>query len=291
MNNDRLIIEEKTRAIGDFLVGRYLPTREKRAVGPFVFLDRMGPITLSPGKYFDVDQHPHIGLCTLTYLIDGEIQHKDSTGADQTVRPGDVALMSSGRGVAHTERTPDLLRNGQSPLSMHGYQIWLALPKEKEDMLPRFDFVHSSDLPSIQSGKNTIKLVAGEALNMKSPLPVHSPMHLLDISAVDGGEISSLKDIAGESAYLIVEGGLEISGEKVGVGNMVIPDSKDCEAVKFLPGSRVIVFGGEPLPEKRLLFWNFVSSDRNKIEEAKKLWADKKFPKVAGDDTYIPLPE
>jgi len=147
MANNSLLVNERQNDLGNFTVGRLLPFRKKRQVGPFTFIDHMGPSTIGPGKYLDVDQHPHIGLSALTYLFEGEIEHRDSIGSIQTIRPGDVGFMTAGNGVTHTERTPEVRRTGDN-FTMHGYQIWVALPKEKEEMAPRFDYYQSADIPS-----------------------------------------------------------------------------------------------------------------------------------------------
>ena len=174
MANNKMVVEERSRDIGNFVVGRLLPFRKKRQVGPFTFIDHMGPSHIGPGKYMDVDQHPHIGLSTLTYLLEGQVVHRDSTGAVQVIRPGEVGFMTAGKGVAHTERTPLPLRDGQKH-AVHGYQVWVALPKEAEEMEPRFDFVPKDQLPHWKEGKLDMTLVAGKAFGRRSPLKVLFP--------------------------------------------------------------------------------------------------------------------
>ena len=159
MANNKLLVDERQTNLGNFMVGRLLPFRKKRQVGPFTFIDHMGPATLGNGKYVDVDQHPHIGLSTLTYLFEGEIEHRDSIGSVKVIRPGDVGFMTSGKGVTHTERTPKN-RRGPQEFKLHGYQIWVALPKEKEEMEPRFDFYPEDQIPIWEAGDLQFKLVA-----------------------------------------------------------------------------------------------------------------------------------
>ncbi|MFK8044825.1 MAG: pirin family protein [Crocinitomicaceae bacterium] len=169
MGNNKLIVEEKQADLGNFMVGRLLPFRKKRQVGPFTFIDHMGPAKLGNGNYVDVDQHPHIGLSTLTYLFEGEIEHKDSIGSHQVISPGDVGFMTAGSGVTHTERTPED-RRGTEEFTMHGYQIWVALPKRKAEMDPEFKFYSSSEIPKWTENGLTIKLVAGNAFGRSAPL-------------------------------------------------------------------------------------------------------------------------
>ena len=180
MSNIGMIIEERSRDIGDFLVGRLLPFRKKRMIGPFIFIDHMGPTRLGPKKYMDVDQHPHIGLSTLTFMLEGELMHEDSLGTQQLIRPGSVNWMTAGKGVSHTERTPEHLRNGKT-FTAHGYQIWVALPKHLEDMEPEFHHIEATDLPKWKEGDAEFTLVAGEGYGRRSPVPVHSPLFMVEI--------------------------------------------------------------------------------------------------------------
>lgn len=286
---NKLIVEERARDIGNFLVGRLLPFREKRQVGPFTFIDHMGPSSIAPGKYMDVDQHPHIGLSTLTYLLQGEIEHRDSTGAVQIVQPGDVGFMSSGSGVTHTERTPIRQRDGKT-YSMHGYQVWVALPKDLEEMQPTFQFIPSSELPRWNQKDLMVTLVAGEAYGRISPLTVYSPLFMLDIFAENKADLEIHGQLEGEIAFVVVSGRVEDGAESIGEGQMLISKTNNECCVTLNAGTRLMLFGGEPLPEPRYLYWNFVSSSKERLEKAKIDWRDKKFPKVPGDNTYVPLP-
>lgn len=289
MANNKMVVEERQRDLGRFIVGRLLPFRQKRQVGPFTFIDHMGPVSLPPGQYFDVDQHPHIGLCTLTYLLEGEIEHRDSTGAVQVVTPGDVGFMSAGRGVAHTERTPAHLRNGNA-LRLHGYQVWVALPKEQEEMEPRFDFVPKDALPRWEDHGLHLALLAGQAFGRRSPLPVHSPLFMVEVVAERASELDIRGQLKGEIAVVVTQGAVEEGGETVRAGQMLISKTEDTCFLNLEAGTRLLLFGGEPLPEERLMYWNFVSSDKERLEKAKEDWRERRFPKVPGDETYIPLP-
>lgn len=289
MANNKMLVNERQRDLGNFMVGRLLPFREKRQVGPFTFIDHMGPAEIGPGNYFDVDQHPHIGLSTLTYLFEGSIEHRDSLGSVQVVSPGDVGFMTAGKAVTHTERTPPSLRNGKTH-TLQGYQIWVALPKDLELMEPRFDFYQASDLPRWQEGDCEITLVAGEAFGRKAPLEGYSPMFMVDIRATGKTSLDLGGYLQGEVAFVIAKGAVELEGEKVGQGQMLISKTREMCTVDLDVGTRLLLFGGEPLPEERYLLWNFVSSDRDRLKEAKKQWQEKKFPQVPGDTTYIPIP-
>ncbi|WP_420575453.1 pirin family protein [Ekhidna sp.] len=289
MSNTDMIIEERSRDIGDFLVGRLIPFRKKRMVGPFIFIDHMGPTTIKPGTYLDIDQHPHIGLSTLTYLFDGEARHQDSIGSDQHIKPGSVNWMTAGKGVTHTERTPAELRHGQQ-FTMHGYQIWVALPKEKEEMEPVFHHLDGAELPTWKDGTAHFKLVAGKGFGKESPLPVHSDLFMIEIETDDTYDLHVKDQLSGEIGFCIVEGSINACDQVVEKGNMLVSKTDNECGLQIAPNSRVLLFGGKPFPEERHIFWNFVSSSKEKIEEAKERWRNKQFPKVPNDDTYIPLP-
>lgn len=287
---NKLVVEERASDIGNFLVGRLLPFRQKRQVGPFTFIDHMGPATIGPGKYIDVDQHPHIGLSTLTYLFEGQIEHKDSTGAVQIIQPGDVGFMTSGSGVTHTERTPSQLRNGKESV-MHGYQIWVALPKDMEDSKPHFQYIASANLPRWTQGNLELTLVAGKAFGKESPLRVHSPLFMMDLFSPADHDLDLHGRFEGEIAFVVAKGEVSDGTDRIGQGQMLISKSEDQCKIKLTSGTRLMIFGGQPLPEPRYLYWNFVSSSKERLEQAKRDWRDKKFPKVPGDNTYVPLPQ
>lgn len=290
MSNTSLIIEERSRDIGDFLVGRLIPFRKKRMVGPFIFIDHMGPTELGPTNYMDVDQHPHIGLSTLTYLIEGELQHADSIGTDQLILPGSVNWMTAGRGVSHTERTPQESRDAGKVFTMHGYQIWVAMPKELEDIAPSFHHIPASELPSWEDDGAQFKLVAGKGYGKESPVPVHSDLFMIEIKTTQDYDLCVADHLKGEIGVTIVSGSVIACNDVITAGNMLVSKTEDVCNITIKAGSHVLLFGGEPLPEKRYIHWNFVSHSQEKIEVAKEAWINKTFPMMYGDDSYVKLP-
>ncbi|ARN78207.1 hypothetical protein BST97_09500 [Nonlabens spongiae] len=290
MSNTGLIIEERSRDIGDFLVARLIPFRKKRMVGPFIFIDHMGPAALGPDHYMDVDQHPHIGLSTLTYLMEGELMHEDGMGTKQLTLPGSVNWMVAGKGVTHTERTSQEARSQSKSFTMHGYQIWLALPKNLEDINPEFHHIPAEDLPTWQDQGADFKLVAGKGYGKESPVPVHSELFMIDVQTQQDYKLDIQDQLKGEIGITIVSGSVEACGNEVVAGNMLVSKVEDTCSVKIKKGSHVLLFGGMPFEEERHIYWNFVSHSKEKIEEAKKAWRNKTFPMMDGDDTYVPLP-
>ena len=289
MATRKILVEERSRDLGNFLVGRLLPFREKRLVGPFCFIDHMGPSQFGNGTYFDVDQHPHIGLCTLTYLIEGSITHKDSTGAEQDILPGSVNLMVSGKGVTHTERTPAAYRDGQIR-TIHGYQVWIALPVSHEEVDPSFTHIAADDLPRWKENGLEFTLVAGEGYGRKAPTPTFSPLFMVDISSTQAAELCINGELKGEIAIVVVKGSVTDGETEVNQGQMLISKVADECTITIAENSEVLLFGGEPFPEERFMFWNFISHSKELLEQAKSDWRERKFPKVLGDDTYVPLP-
>ncbi|THV57118.1 pirin family protein [Flagellimonas alvinocaridis] len=289
MSNIGLIIEERSRDIGDFLVGRLIPFRKKRMIGPFIFIDHMGPTQLGPQKYMDVDQHPHIGLSTLTFMLEGEIIHRDGMGTHQRIRPGSVNWMTAGKGVSHTERTPEDMRHGNE-FTAHGYQIWAALPKELENMEPQFHHIEGKDLPKWNDENAEFTLVAGEGYGKMSPVPAHSPLFMIEVKNAGAYSLNVNGKLKGEIGICIVEGSIEACGEVVEKGNILVSKVEDTCNIKLSPNTHLLLFGGEPFPEERHIFWNFVSSSKETIEQAKEAWKNKTFPMMTDDDTYVPLP-
>jgi len=290
MANNKLLINERQADLGNFMVGRLLPFRKKRQVGPFTFIDHMGPTELGNGKYVDVDQHPHIGLSTLTYLFEGEIEHRDSIGSVQIISPGDVGFMTAGSGVTHTERTPSNRRTKETFI-MHGYQIWVALPKDKEEIDPRFDYYHNTEIPTWKEDGLTFKLVAGNAFGKSAPLQGYSPLFMVDIHTKKATTINLKNQLKGEVAFVIVKGAITDQGETVKAGQMLISKTDEACEICLEADTQVLLFGGEALPKEHYLLWNFVSHSKERLQEAKKDWEDKEFPMVPEDDTYIPIPK
>lgn len=290
MSNNPLIINERQKDLGNFIVGRLLPFRKKRQVGPFTFIDHMGPNKMGNGNYIDVDQHPHTGLSTLTYLFEGEIEHKDSIGSHQIIKPGDVGFMTAGKGVTHTERTPKAKRDGRE-FNMHGYQIWVALPKKLEAMNPQFDYYPATDIETWKAGDLQLKLVAGNAFGKSAKLQGFSPLFMVDVLAEKENTLDLKDQLKGEVAFVIVKGSIKVGEEKVEAGQMLISKTDEQCSICLEEGSRLLLFGGEPLESEPLLMWNFVAHSKERLEEAKEDWVNRRFPKVDGDDTYIAFPE
>lgn len=289
MSNIDFIFEEKAADIGGFLVGRLLPFRQKRSIGPFVFIDHMGPACLADHENIDVGPHPHIGLSTLTYLFDGSIYHRDSLGTALEIKPGAVNWMTAGKGVVHSERTPEYLRTTDKFL--HGLQIWVALPKDLEFMEPEFHHIEASEIPSWQTDGLSYKLIAGELFGKKSPVPVYSKLYMLEIKNGEEEKVINLQhELFGESGLYILEGEIESKGFGYGAKQILI--TKDAHLCTFTmkPHTSVYIFGGEPFPEERFIYWNFVATSRETIDEAKARWINHEFPKVPDDDGYVPLP-
>lgn len=288
MSNLKLVLGERSTQIGNFKVGRLLPFREKRAVGPFVFIDHMGPANMGPDEIIDIGPHPHIGLSTLTYLFEGCILHRDSLGNALEIQPGEVNWMTAGKGIVHSERCPDRFR--KSGQRMHGLQIWVALPLDLEDCDPSFSHIEGGDLPVWKEKELQIKLIAGEAFGRKSPVPVYSPLYFIELIAEQDTRFEPGDALYGESGVYILEGQLSTEGQEFGPKQMLIADNSRLCAFELKQGSRVYIFGGESFPEERHIYWNFVSSRRERIEQAKQMWQTQKFPSIPGESGYIPLP-
>ncbi|TDE28274.1 pirin family protein [Flavobacterium ranwuense] len=289
MSNIKLIIEERPSNIGNFMVGRLLPFREKRMVGPFAFIDHMGPTCMSDYENLDVPPHPHIGLSTLTYLFEGSIMHKDSLGTEMEIKPGQINWMTAGKGIVHSERTPQYLRNSDKML--HGLQIWVALPKDLEEMEPSFFHVQEKEIPEWKLDNVSFKLIAGEVLGKKSAVPVYSPLYLLELKSTTRQTVTIGDHLFGESGLYILEGSIESEGNVFGPKQLLIAkDSKLC-TFEMAENTTIYIFGGEPFPEERIIYWNFVASSKELIEKAKEKWLAQTFDKVPGENEFVPLPE
>lgn len=290
-----MIIEPRTRDLGGFTVGRVLPYAKRRMVGPFIFLDEMGPADFKPGTGIDVRPHPHIGLATVTYLFNGEIRHRDNLGFDQVIRPGDVNWMTAGRGIVHSERTDEEPRaNGQK---MHGIQSWIALPEEAEETAPEFHHHPKASLPVIEKDGAVMRLIAGAAYGETSPVKTFSAMFYLGVEAQEGAAIDLPEDHE-ERALYIVDGGVTVDGERHDAGRMLVFNKNDNPEVRTTAASKLMLLGGAPLG-KRLIWWNLVASSQDKIDRAKADWRasaenefkDSAFSLPPGETEFIPLPE
>lgn len=289
MSNIALVIEERAADIGNFLVGRLLPFRQKRAVGPFVFIDHMGPAYLKDFQNLDVPPHPHIGLSTLTYLFEGAIMHKDSIGSEMEIKPGAVNWMTAGKGVVHSERTPEYLRTSEKKL--HGLQIWVALPIALEETEPSFSHTPAQEIPNWTADGLQFKLIAGEAFDKKSPVPVHSNLYFIEIKSKEKSTVNIGSHLFGESALYILEGYIESEGNRYDPKQILIAkDSRLCH-FEIGPETTVYIFGGIPFDEERFIHWNFVSSDKNRIAKAVEDWKNQSFPKVPGETEFVPIPD
>lgn len=293
MSNIDLIIQERAADIGNFMVGRLLPFRQKRAVGPFTFIDHMGPANMKKEENLDVPPHPHIGLSTLTYLFEGSIFHRDSLGNAIEITPGAVNWMTAGKGVVHSERTPDYLRGSEKVL--HGLQIWVALPKELEKTEPSFTHIEAGDIPRWNLGKAEVKLIAGKAFNRESPVPVHSELYFIEIKSTERQIINIGEQLYGESAMYILSGKIYADGYEYDPKQILVAKDATLCSFEMEADTTVYIFGGIPFEEERYIHWNFVNSDLKVIEQAREDWKSqnhKAFPKVPGDEEeYVPLPE
>ncbi|MGH7871547.1 MAG: pirin family protein [Candidatus Binatia bacterium] len=282
------VIVPRPRDIGGFEVRRVLPAPERRNVGPFVFFDQMGPAELAPGAGIDVRPHPHIGLATVTYLFAGTIIHRDSLGTVQAIEPGEVNWMTAGRGIAHSERSDTELRKQRQKL--YGIQIWVALPKQHEETAPDFTHYEAKTLPVIEGEGTTIRVIAGSLFGKQSPVKTLSSLFYADVSLRPGAAVS-LDNQHEERAIYLLEGSVEIGGQHFEPGRLLVFSSGDVISVKANSTAKVLLFGGEPLDGPRHLWWNFVSSSRERIEQAKTDWKTGRFAPVPGDAEFIPLPE
>lgn len=288
MSNLKLVIPERAANIGNFMVGRLLPFRQKRMVGPFAFIDHMGPVTLAEEEQLQMPPHPHIGLSTLTYLFDGVIVHRDSLGNEVEITPGGVNWMSAGKGVVHSERSPERLRGVRK--SLHGLQIWVALPQELEEMEPTFTHIGKENIPKWDFMGVSFALIAGEAMGKVSAVPVHSRLYLLELKTEVDQNVSIGNHLYGESGLYILEGSIISEGNTYASQQILIAKESGLCEFQLKAGSTVYIFGGEPFPEERHIFWNFVSSNKKRIEKASQDWKDQKFPKVPGETDFVPLP-
>ncbi len=276
--------------LGDgFMVRRMLPVLQARHVGPFVFYDHMGPVTFGAGNGMDVRPHPHIGLATVTWLFDGVIRHRDSLGSLADIRPGEVNWMTSGRGIAHSERTPPEARQGSQLL--HGIQVWVALPQADAEVAPEFHHHDRDALPRIRWPGAEAVLIAGTAYGERSPVKVFAPMFFLEVRLAAGIELALPTEHA-ERGVHVLEGAIRWGELEVGAQQMAVQAGPAAPALRAHAASRLMLFGGAPLDGERHLWWNFVASTRERIEQAKADWREGRFPKVAGDEQeFIPLPE
>lgn len=285
-----LVIDQRRRDLGGFEVGRVLPFAKRRTVGPFVFFDHMGPIEMAAGvpRSTDVRPHPHIGLSTVTYLFNGEMRHQDSLGSDVQIRPGEVNWMTAGRGISHSERFDGPLREHGG--LMHGIQAWVGLPDDQEEIAPAFAHHAGDDLPAIESAGLTGRLIAGEAFGARAKVKTHSPMFYAHWTLA-AGAVAGLPAEYPERAAYVAAGEIEVDGQAWRAGQMLVFAPGETVAIKAVQPSTVMVLGGEPIGP-RYIWWNFVSSSQERIEQAKADWSAGRFALPPHDhDELIPLPK
>ena len=283
------VITPSTHDIGAFDVRRTLPNKERTMVGPFIFVDQFGPAHFDIGQGMDVRPHPHINLATVTYLFEGAIDHRDSLGTWATIRPGACNLMTAGRGIVHSERTPAAERATGSPIS--GMQTWLALPDGKEEIDPAFEHVAKEDLPLIEDGKVSARVIMGTLWGATSPITQHAATIYADILMAAGASLP-IEAEADERAVLVAMGDATLDGEALDRYSLNILKPGQAMTLRAATDARVMLLGGEAFRTPRHLWWNFVSSSRDRINQAKHDWKDGNFPLVAGDsEEFIPLPD
>jgi redox-sensitive bicupin YhaK (pirin superfamily) len=280
-------IVPQPRDIGGFDVRRALPSIQKRMVGPFIFWDEFGAVDFPPGGGIDVRPHPHIGLATVTYVFEGEIMHRDSLGTVIAIRPGEMNLMTAGRGIVHSERTPPALRAAGHRL--HGIQAWIALPLRDEECAPSFAHFGAAELPLLVDGGASLHLIAGEAGGARSPVATGLPMIYADAKLAAGATLQFDAHYA-ERAVYTVSGEIEIAGQRCAPSQMLVLKPGAAVTIRAVSAARCMLLGGEPADGPRHLWWNFVSSRRERIEQAKQDWVADRFDKVPGETEFIPLP-
>jgi len=284
-----LMVIPNAKDLGGFQVRRALPTAKRRLVGPFIFFDRMGPAILRAGTAMDVRPHPHIGLSTVTYLFDGKIRHRDSLGTEMVIAPGDVNLMTAGRGIVHSERTPEELRG--APMSISGLQTWIALPDRKEEIDPLFENTAAAALPLFADDGASGRVVIGDFSGVRSAVRTHSETLYVDITIAPGGRVRIPTD-AEERAIYVLEGRVTISGDGFPPDRLLVFRPGDEIVVSSEAGAHLMLFGGASIGSPRYIWWNFVSSSKERIEQAKEEWRTGRFDIVPGDaEEFIPLPE
>lgn len=283
-----LMVIANAKDIDGFEVRRALPTAKRRLVGPFIFFDRMGPAVLRAGKALDVRPHPHIGLATVTYLFDGRIRHRDSLGTEMVISPGDVNLMTAGRGIVHSERTPEELRG--APMSVSGLQTWLALPDGREEVAPLFENTLAADLPVFDAEGVSGNVVIGDFQGLRSPVKAASETLYVSLRLSPGARVKITADTE-ERAIYVLDGAVELAGDRFAENRLLVLRPGDEILMSSERGAHAMLFGGASLGSPRHIWWNFVSSSRERIEQAKEEWRTGRFDIVPGDaEEFIPLP-
>jgi redox-sensitive bicupin YhaK (pirin superfamily) len=281
-----LVIKPAIKDLGEFTVRRSLPDPQRQRIGPFIFFDHMGPAEFPPGTGVNVRAHPHIGLATITYLFEGEILHRDSLGFVQAIRPGAVNWMTAGKGIVHSEKvTPALKASGQK---LHGLQVWVALPTDREGVEPSFEHYPDAEIPWVELAAARVRIVIGSAFGATSPVKTESETLYIEANLEAGGELDL--PITEELGVYVIDGSIDLDGVTLGDGVLAVLHDNAKATISSTPGARVMLFGGAGLEGDRILWWNFVSSSRERMEQAKKDWRERRFPEVPGELEFIPLP-
>ena len=284
-----LTIPPREADIGGLNVRRLLPYAKRRMLGPFIFLDHMGPAQYGVGEGLDVRPHPHIGLATVTYLFDGEIVHRDTLGSNQTISPDAVNWMTAGHGISHSERTGADERGHLH--GVHGLQSWVALPKEYEEKAPEFFHHDATSVPFLDLKGVRLRVIAGEAYGMSSPVKIHSPLFYVDVKMEAGATLELPPQYLERGAY-IISGDVRVGGDSIPVHSLPVFLPQGHVKLEAASVSHLVLLGGEPLPEKRFIWWNFVSTSQERIEQAKHDWSEGRFGKIPGDDQeFVVLPD
>jgi redox-sensitive bicupin YhaK (pirin superfamily) len=284
-----IILDARPRDLGGLIVGRVLPSVGRRLVGPFIFFDHMRPTQFASGQAIDVRPHPHINLATVTYLFEGEIVHRDSLGSHQPIQPGAINWMTAGRGIVHSERTSEERRKAGS--RVHGIQLWVALPKADEEVEPDFHHHPAQTLPTLELDGARLRVLAGSAYGAEAPVRTYSPLFYVEALLPAGSELPLPGEHEERAAY-VVEGAVSCGAEQAAAGRMLVFSRGASPVLRGETEARVMLLGGAPLDGPRHIWWNFVSSSKDRIEQAKRDWKEGRFPKVPGDEIeFIPLPD
>ena len=281
------VIPARERDLGGFVVRRVLPFESRKMVGPFIFFDHMGPTKFAPGEGIDVRPHPHIALATVTYLFSGSLEHRDSLGTVRVIRPGDVNWMTAGSGIAHSERTPHAAREAGE--QAQGIQSWVALPDGQEDLEPSFVHYPAELLPQRNQNGVALAVIAGEAFGLKSPVATLWPTLYVDARFADGASLDLAPEHA-ERAVYVAKGVIEVGDTAVTEGQMAVFEPGSHPALRARGAARAMLLGGERFPTPRFIWWNFVASSPERIEQAKRRWSGGEFATVPGESEFIPLP-
>jgi redox-sensitive bicupin YhaK (pirin superfamily) len=282
-----LRIEPNTKDLGEFSVARLLPDQRRQRVGPFIFFDHIGPAEFPPGKGVNVRAHPHIGLATITYLFEGMMLHRDSLGYVQEIRPGAVNWMTAGRGIVHSEKvTGEVLASGQR---LHGLQTWVALPVEAEEIEPRFEHYAADAIPAVELDGARIRVVIGTAYGAESPVRTDSETLYVEMRLEPGASVDLPR--TEELGLFLIDGEATVADESLRPGELAVLQDNAMATVHAAVDCRLMVCGGAALTGERIVWWNFVNSSRERIEQAKRDWREGRFPEVPGEDDFIPLPK